>query len=36
MRIILEKSGKFSEGFGQPLIALLKTFALKKHQDASA
>jgi hypothetical protein len=31
-----KKFGKFSEGFGQHLIALFKPFALKKHQDASA
>jgi hypothetical protein len=31
-----EKSGKFSEGFGQLLNAFLKPFALKKHQDPSA
>jgi hypothetical protein len=36
MRINPEKSGKFSEGFGQHLNAILKPFALKKHQDASA
>jgi hypothetical protein len=36
MRINPRKVRKFSEGFGQLLIAVLKPFALKKHQDASA
>jgi hypothetical protein len=36
MRINPRKIRKISEGFGQLLIALLKPFALKKNQDASA
>jgi hypothetical protein len=36
MRIIPEKSGKFSGDLGEHLGAFLKPLALKKHRDASA
>jgi hypothetical protein len=36
MRINSRKSEKFLDGFGQLLNAILKPFALKKHQGASA